>query len=1447
MVDILPPSNAPKDMLPWVDAIEKRQAKSDITVQQVVDNRAVATGTAAAAFDAATAVQVVVKEDKRVPDMVPNVTVGASAYYDNDGISRAYIDVAWESVVTATDGSDISGVQYELWYRNTNEPVEAMRRATATDQLNARINNLESGMTYYTQVRSLTALGVPSEFSEVKATLTPTAHDAPPVPTAPTLTTALGSVTVTWDGTFAGGVPQPGWVNKIQVFTSNTSGGTYLPVGTPLAKAGSVVLADLTVGSTKYVKLGAYSVNGDLSLLSGASSIVVSGVDIGDVSGLSSNLANAANTASNAFAQANAAFGQANSAYGQANTATSAAVSAGTLATNAQAAADAILAASPELFSNPGFEDNTYWAFSGATVYNTSSSHTGLRNALTASVAGEILSPLFPTTAGRRYRVTYWLNTGSVVSGGIRIANSSNATIGTLSLAFPNTATLWAKQTYDFTVPAGTTQFKVRWASSAGSWRIDDVSLLDITDAFAAQTAADAAAANATAAYTQANSAQANAISAQTAAATAQAAADTALAQAPELIINPSFEMGPTSAMTNWTLDAGVSVSSGTAHLGNRSLSFATLTSGLGATSGAITLTPGSRLRISGWSRSGGTNFRGWVRLVDATGVDISASSFVLLPYSPSGTWQRASADFTVPAGVTTAYLRVVRLSSSNSGYIDDVSLLDITDAYAAQQAADAANANAIAANNLATNANSLATNANSLATSANTNATAAYGQANSAYGQANTATNTAVNAFSNANAAYTQANTAYGQANSAYTQANTATSDAANALTAANTAQAAAVSAQNTANGKNAAYRSTSAAPTTGLSGYNDGDLWFQYSGSVVIGQWIFSSGAFVSQALASTVIASVDAGTISTGFLDVANRITTNAIYGNQLVFNSVVGHDIIADGTITGPLIQGDAIDGMTITGAIIRTGISNPRVELDSYGFHGYAANAVETTSVLTDGKLRAIDAEISGVYRTSPVGTGRRIEITPNVGTWSTGVDGSASMRFLLAEPYTTPNANGAGSYSYTSGMYSYIDTVNKNSQTTLTGPSFSKSLSSASGETASGGSITFFQSWTGAGQNTVDYNRGRIEMSAGDLRIASDNTTNIMGSNVRFVATNVNVDAFSTTFSGNVALDGTNSNANFTITKPGAGAGFIHNDPSNHRTVQTGPGSIDFLSGGVKLATVETGTNATTNTTQSNAAATFQVPVPTGWGGIGAFLSLRNNATSTSSEAALVAGSKLDLGANTVNVAASGAVNFSAPIIRNNSRPYGVPPLTTANRATYFPSPQPGDRYFDTTLMCEMVYIAAATGVVRATGWYPVTGAVPSMGLERTTTTSIAAATVTPINLNSWSEQPGVAWGGTGLYSSNTLTVPQSGKYLLSFASVLVLANAVRFILRITLNGSSFYESGTNSNAGTSVQHQEETLLLTQNDTLLMSVRHDDTAARDMTSARFSLTYLNPA
>lgn len=177
----------------------------------------------------------------------------------------------------------------------------------------------------------------------------PVPEGPPQVPTAPTLYTDHGTVTVKWDGQVhanaAAGVgslqtPYSGF-SHVNVLRADVVGGPYVNVGTHISIAGSFVDGNVTVGNTYWYELITTDTLGASSAPSDPASIVVVGVDLGS---LAVDVANAI-TAAQAAGDAGIAAGQAGQAAAatantNANSAAGQAASALSAAQTAQARAD---------------------------------------------------------------------------------------------------------------------------------------------------------------------------------------------------------------------------------------------------------------------------------------------------------------------------------------------------------------------------------------------------------------------------------------------------------------------------------------------------------------------------------------------------------------------------------------------------------------------------------------------------------------------------------------------------------------------------------------------------------------------------------------------------------------------------------------------------------------------------------------------------------------------------------------------------------------------------------------------------------------------------------------------------------------------------------------------------------------------------------------------------
>lgn len=246
----------------------------------------------------------------------------------------------------------------------------------------------------------------------------------------------------------------------------------------------------------------------------------------------------AADAAKNDAADAKTTAGNASSVATQAN---ATAASAQQAATSAQTAANILMQQAADLQPNSGFEHGTdYWAtnVTGAAFVETSqSAHSGSRRAyLNRGLGTKELTGTQTVRAvtDRRYRLSIWyklINMGTASAGGLRLQYSTDgknwADTNAKTEIRASDGDAWAYSSCDLVATSGTPLLRARLAyNQPVDMYVDDFRLQDITEAYAAQQAADTAQTTAEQAKKDAANADAKAVSANAAAVNAQTTAD---------------------------------------------------------------------------------------------------------------------------------------------------------------------------------------------------------------------------------------------------------------------------------------------------------------------------------------------------------------------------------------------------------------------------------------------------------------------------------------------------------------------------------------------------------------------------------------------------------------------------------------------------------------------------------------------------------------------------------------------------------------------------------------------------------------------------------------------------------------------------------------------------------------------------------------------------------
>ncbi|GAA1015908.1 hypothetical protein Aple_010810 [Acrocarpospora pleiomorpha] len=182
----------------------------------------------------------------RVPAAPAGLIVDPLAYVDEHGYSRGQITATWGFVTHDVNSVAIDIDSYEL-YARINEVGQPWQLLVATDagDNNATYSPLIVGTEYGFKVRAVSE-GTKGEFSTPFAIEIPVDVTPPPVPTAPTLSTRLGVIYVTWDGQGLDPSlgPMPSDFDRVKIFMGDgidaaveigtfRAAGSYVVVGEP--------------------------------------------------------------------------------------------------------------------------------------------------------------------------------------------------------------------------------------------------------------------------------------------------------------------------------------------------------------------------------------------------------------------------------------------------------------------------------------------------------------------------------------------------------------------------------------------------------------------------------------------------------------------------------------------------------------------------------------------------------------------------------------------------------------------------------------------------------------------------------------------------------------------------------------------------------------------------------------------------------------------------------------------------------------------------------------------------------------------------------------------------------------------------------------------------------------------------------------------------------------
>lgn len=171
-------------------------------------------------------------EDTRVPAAPQGLVVGSSTYIDATGQPVGQATATWTPVTTSTGGSAMDVDRYEVQSRLQTLPEGYETRTTVNHpQSTAFVSPLDVGATYLFRVRAIGANGRGGPFSTTVAVLIAADGDPTDPPSAPILSSRLGTIRVTWDGQDENGNSMPVDFSHVQVEMSDNGAGPWVEVG----------------------------------------------------------------------------------------------------------------------------------------------------------------------------------------------------------------------------------------------------------------------------------------------------------------------------------------------------------------------------------------------------------------------------------------------------------------------------------------------------------------------------------------------------------------------------------------------------------------------------------------------------------------------------------------------------------------------------------------------------------------------------------------------------------------------------------------------------------------------------------------------------------------------------------------------------------------------------------------------------------------------------------------------------------------------------------------------------------------------------------------------------------------------------------------------------------------------------------------------------------------
>lgn len=221
--------------------------------------------------------------DKRYPKTPTGLTLSTSAYADTSGRPRGQVNASWDPVTTATDGSAFPVGRYDVAVRvNELGSQWSIVRWTTHPTVSVVLNDLDPGSQWVVRVRAVGEFNNRAgEWSTEESVTVTDDTTPPPIPSAPVLSSRLGTIRVEWDGLDEDGNAMPSDFARVDVAMGETA--TPTAVIDQMAGRTGVVITGVPVGQTRHFRFKAWDRSGNESDWSAVNQIVVTGIDAPDI------------------------------------------------------------------------------------------------------------------------------------------------------------------------------------------------------------------------------------------------------------------------------------------------------------------------------------------------------------------------------------------------------------------------------------------------------------------------------------------------------------------------------------------------------------------------------------------------------------------------------------------------------------------------------------------------------------------------------------------------------------------------------------------------------------------------------------------------------------------------------------------------------------------------------------------------------------------------------------------------------------------------------------------------------------------------------------------------------------------------------------------------------------------------------------------------------------